>query len=207
MRAHNGQTRELIAQVVSYFCVIYFHSLIAPAELPTPNQTRQRLQCFEGFDFLKTQNLFDTDKIIILFRDNYDLLFFPRSLGLSALIGRVSRSGLPSCCNISMLINGVGWKFVPACICGVGCCGGSSLILHNAFNLLNRASVIADAYTLAVSHSSGRIICGVNALLSTVLNHAYKTRQAVSLVVFGTLTPSTTYINILPLLPGWTWFQ
>lgn len=80
MRAHNGQTRELIAQVVRYFRVIYFHSLIAPAELPTPNQTRQRLQYFGGFDFLKIQNLFDTNKIIILFRGNYDLLFFPRSL-------------------------------------------------------------------------------------------------------------------------------
>lgn len=80
MRAHNGQTRELIAQVVRYFCVIYFHSLIAPAELPTPGQMLPRPQYFGGFDFLKTQNLFDTDKIIILFRDNYDLLFFPRSL-------------------------------------------------------------------------------------------------------------------------------
>lgn len=48
MCAHYGQARVLIAQVVRYFCVIYFHSLIAPAELPTPGQMLPRPQYFGG---------------------------------------------------------------------------------------------------------------------------------------------------------------
>ena len=80
-------------------------------------------------------------------------------------------------------------------------------MLHSAVSLLTRASLRLAAYTLAMSHSCGRISCGVKFGACTVLNHEYSTRHAVSLAVFGFRMPSTTYMYTFPALPGYSCSQ